>query len=180
MAILYKGAATTFRIVGLASANHHLFTIWNNTGSGLIVDVRDLSFQTDHTALSTAIAPIVQCARITAAPTGGNDVAKVARDTNFNSPSANVVLKGATASDGGAAAAITVGTLGARMWADFKSRMHSAVGQILFPDEYLIPPMAEADPIVLRAGEGLAITVIQAALVTDHYIVSCAWDERDS
>ncbi len=178
MATTYKGAVSTFRIVGLASANHNLFTIFNKTGSTKFIKLKRLTYQTDHTALLASVSPILHASRITALPTGGTVLTKVAFDSTLT-PDTDIEMMGATASDGGAATAITA-TAGTRMWADFKGRMHTAVGQILFPDENLIPGFCDVDPIILRASQGILVQVAQAALATDHYIVSCAFEETDS
>lgn len=178
MATTYKGAVSTFRIVGLASANHNLFTIFNKTGSSKFVKLKRLTVQSDHTAVLVTVAPVIQASRITTLPSGGTVMTKVPFDTSLTADT-NVELMQATASDGGAATTIT-STAGTRLWADFKGRMHTAVGQILFPDESLIPGFCDEDPIILRALEGINVQVVQAALTTDHYIVSCAWEETDS
>jgi len=178
MASTFKGAVSTFRIVGLASANHNLFTIFNKTGSTKFVKLKRLTYQTDHTAVLITVAPIIHASRITAIPTGGTVMTKVAFDTTLTADT-NIEMMQATASDGGAASTITA-TAGTRMWADFKGRIHTAVGQILFLDENLIPGFCDTDPIILRAAQGILVQVVQAALTTDHYVVSCAWEETDS
>ncbi len=171
----YRGMVTTFRTIGLASANHNLFTIWNKTGSTKLIAVRRLSFLTDATGALATVAPVVQVSRITALPTGGTVLTPVAFDTALTHDT-NCEAMGATASDGGAATTIT-STAGTRAWADLKMRLHTAVGQVLFPDEYLIPQFCDREPIILRAAEGLQVQMVQAALTTDHYVVSCAFDE---
>ncbi len=178
MAVTFKGAISTFRTVGLASANHNLFSIFNKTGSTKFIKLKRLTFQNDHTAVLITVSPIVHATRITAVPTGGTVVTKVAFDSTLTADT-NVEMMQATASDGGAATTITA-TAGTRMWAGFKGRMHTAVGQILFPDETLIPFFCDVDPIILRAGQGILVTAVQAALITDHYVVNCAWEETDS
>lgn len=178
MATTYKGSLTTPRIVGLASANHNLFTIFNKSGSTKFVKLKRLTFQAEHTAAVTTVAPVVHASRITALPTGGTVLTKVPFDTALTAD-ANIELMAATASDGGAATAIAA-TAGARLWGDFKSRAHTAVGQFLYPDEALIPGFCDVDPIILRALQGILVQVVQAAVITDHYLVSCAWEETDS
>jgi len=178
MATTYKGAISTFRIVGLASVNHNLFSIFNKTGSTKFIKLKRLTLQTDYTAVLITVSPIVHATRITAVPTGGTVVAKVPFDSTLTAD-ANIEMMQATAADGGAATAITA-TAGTRLWSGFKGRMHTAVGQILMPDETLIPFFCDVDPIILRAGQGILVTTVQAALVTDHYVVNCSWEETDS
>lgn len=178
MATTFKGAVSTFRIVGLATANHNLFTIFNKTGSTKFIKLKRLTIQTEATAVLATVAPIVHATRITALPTGGTVITKVPFDSTLTAD-ANIEMMQATASDGGAATTITA-TAGTRLWASFKSRIHTAVGQILFPDEPLIPFFCDVDPIILRASQGILVQAVQASLTTDHYIVNCAFEETDS
>jgi hypothetical protein len=178
VATTYKGAVSTFRTAGLASANHNIFTIFNKTGSAKFVKLKRLTVQTEATAVLITVAPIIVASRITTLPTGGTVLTKVPYDTTLTAD-ANVELMGATASDGGAASTIT-STAGTRLWAAFKSRLHTAVGQVLMFEQNLIPDFCDVDPIILRATQGINVQVVQAALTTDHYIVTCAWEETDS
>jgi len=171
----YRGMVTSFRTIGLASANHNLFTIFNKTGSTKLLAIRRLTIVTDATAVLTSVAPVVQVSRITTLPTGGTVLTPVDFDTSLTHDT-NCEAMGATASDGGAATTIT-STAGTRAWAQLKMRMHTAVGQILMPAESLIPLYCDRQPIILRALEGLNVQVVQAALTTDHYVVCCAFDE---
>lgn len=173
----YRGMVAAFRTLGLASANHNIFTLFNKTGSTKLVAVRRMTLQTDDTVASLALAPVVKTFRITAIPTGGTVLTGVSFDTSLTHDT-NVEAMGATASDGGAATTITAtANPTSAAWTGFKSRQATAVGQILYPDEPLIPIICENNPIILRASEGLLIRVVDAALTTSHYLVNCAFDE---
>jgi len=171
----YRGIVASFRTLGLASAGHNIFTIFNKTGSTKLLAIRRLTVQFEDTAASLAIAPTVKTSRITALPTGGTVLTPVAMDTALTHD-ANCEFMGATASDGGVATAI-VSTAGTYGWSDFKSRQATAVGQILFPDENLIPGLCESSPIILRALQGLNVQITVASLTTSHYLVNCAFEE---
>lgn len=176
MAILYKGLLSTFRTLGVASANHNVFTLWNKTGSTRIAMVERLVIQVDDSGVLTSVSPPIIAARISALPTGGTVLTPVARDSNLTHDT-NIEAMGATASDGGTGTTITA-TAGTRAWTQFKMRAATAVGQYLFPDESMLPKICETDPFVLRAGEGVVVQVVAASVTTAHYIVNCAYREE--
>jgi len=179
MTSLFKGTASSFRTLGNATALQNLFSIENAVGSTVLLGVRRLTIQMDATAALIAVASQFKTSRPTTFPTGGTVLTKVAFDTTLTS-SASVVARGATASDAGAAAAITA-TAGAVGWHQFAMRMHTLAGQVILEDESLIPSLCENDPIVLRAGQALLVQIVQAAAAnnaaTNHHVVNCAWEE---
>lgn len=179
MATTYKGEASSFRTLGNAASPQNLFSIENAAGSTVLVAVRRMSIQMDATAVLTAVGTQMKTSRPSALPTGGTTLTKVSRDTSLTT-SGSVVLRGATASDGGAATAITA-TAGSTAWHQFVMRMHTLVGQVLMDDEALIPALSADDPVILRANEALVVQAINATAAnnaaTNHYIINCAWDE---
>lgn len=179
MATTYKGEAASFRTLGNAASPQNLFSIENAAGSTVIIALRRLSIQMDQTVVLAAVATQFKTSRPAALPTGGTTLAKVTRDSALSS-SASVVLRGATASDGGAATAITA-TGGSTAWHQFAMRIHTLVGQILMDDEPLIPHLSEDDPVILRANEALIVQAVNVTpannKATDHYLINCAWDE---
>lgn len=179
MATTFKGEASSFRTLGNAASPQNLFSIENAAGSTVLVAVRRLSIQMDQTVVLAAVATQMKTSRPASLPTGGTTLTKVSRDTALTT-SGSVVLRGATASDGGAATAIT-GTAGSVAWHQFVMRMHTLVGQVLMDDEPLIPALAADDPVILRAGEALLVQAVNTTpannKATDHYIINCAWDE---
>lgn len=175
----YKGTFSSFRTLGNAATPQNIFTISNTTGSSVLVAVRRLTVQMDATVVLTAVAPQLQLSRVSSAPTGGTVLTDVAFDTSL-SGSANVEARGATASDGGAATAITA-TAGTTLWQQYNFRLHTAVGQVLTPDNGLIPDLCQDDPVILRANEHLLVQVVAAAAAsnaaTNHYIVQAMFEE---
>lgn len=172
----FKGTATSFRTAGLASTNHIVFSIENASGSTILLAVRRLSIQIDDTGVLTTVAPVVRTYRSSTASAAGTTLAKVQFDTSLTS-SASVVVRGATASDGGAASAITNGGTLTPMWTQFKMRAATAVGQYLFDDEPMIPLLSADDPVILRAAQALIVRMEQASVTTAHYIVNCMFEE---
>lgn len=174
--VSYRGGAGTFRTLGAAALLHNLFTIENAAGSSVLVAVTKINFRMDATAVLTDVVPFVKLSRPTALPTGGTVLTKATRDTALTS-SASVVCRGATASDGGAATAITA-TQGAMFKADGGMRMHTLVGQVLLDQTDLC---SADNPIILRAGEALLVCVDAAATTSDpatnHWQVSAVWEE---
>jgi hypothetical protein len=179
MAVSYQGSAATFRIVGSAATPHTLFTIENTAGSAVVVRIRRLVVQLDATVALTAVMPLVKTSRAAAIPTGGTVLAKGKFDTAQTS-AANVILRSATASDGGVATAITA-TPGDIMWQQYCMRLHTAVGQVLSSDNPLLPTLIETYPVLLAANQAIMCQVVAAAgtsnPATNHWYVQCMWEE---
>lgn len=169
-------SAASFRILGSAGTAHNLFTILN-TGATRVVTVRRLIMQMDATAVLTTFMPLVKTCRIAAA-SGGTVLTKV--DWGATASHAEIVVRGANASDGGAATAITA-TPGATLWQQYGMRMHTNVGQVQGIDNNVLSAIAENYPVRLGSGEGLLVHIVAAAgtsnPATNHYFVQCAWEE---
>ncbi|MDQ3706621.1 MAG: hypothetical protein M3437_15655 [Chloroflexota bacterium] len=172
-------AVTSFRTIGAAALTQNLFSLENAAGSSLLVAVRRISVQLDATAVLTAVAPSIKVSRITTLPTGGTALGKVPFDS-ADASNASVVARGATASDGGAATAITA-TLGTPLWSQLTMRLHTAVGQVLMDDESVIPALSENTPVILRAGQALLVQVVAAATTsnpnTNHWLINAMFEE---
>jgi hypothetical protein len=170
------GMASSFRILGNAAALHNVFSIENSVGSAVLVSVKKISIELDATAVLTANMPLVKLSRPTALPTGGTALSKGVTDST-KSTSASVIVRGANASDGGAATAITA-TAGTMLRADYIMRLHTAVGQVLSPPHDLI---TDGSPIILRANEALLIVVDGLVTTgnpaTNHWQVDIVWEE---
>jgi hypothetical protein len=168
---------SSFRIAGLASANHNCFYVANLAASTVLMGVRRLTVQMDNTGAVTTVSPTFMVYKTTTLPTGGTDSTKFLFDSNDTS-NTNCVARGATASEGGAANAITwTAPAGTPGWRQFHMRMHTLVGQVLTRDESLIPIVCQDDPIVLRAGQALAIQVNIASQTTASYVFNAMWEE---
>lgn len=177
----YKGMASTFRIPGRAATTQNLFTISNTTGSAVLVALRRLSIQQDPAAVvNISWANQFKTSRLTGAPTNGTTLTKVPFDTGLSS-AANVILNGDASADGTSSASALTMTAGSIGWHQFANRLHTAVGQILLEDEALIPTLSDDDPIILRAGEHLGVSVLANATTangaTVMYLVNCVWEE---
>lgn len=180
---LFTGLTTTFRTLGNAATTHTLFTLENTAGSARIITVRRLLVQLDATALLSAVMPQVKTSRTSGLPSAGTTLAKGTFDTAQSSV-ANVVARGATASDGGGATAITA-TPGDIHWQQYCMRMHSVVGQVLAPDNNLLPQLLEnpsLPPFLIRANEAIMVQVIAVVgtsnPATNNWFVSCCWEEN--
>jgi hypothetical protein len=103
----------------------------------------------------------------------------VALDTGLTS-NASVVCRGATASHGGAATAITA-TAGTTAWHRYALRLHTAVGEVIPDDGDLLPEIMDSTPLILRANQSLLVQVINVTAAsnaaTNHYVVKALWEE---
>ena len=169
-------SAASFRILGTAATPHNLLTI-ENTDATVVVTIRDIMVQLDATAVLTAVMPLVKVSRATAVPTGGTTLTKAQFDTN-NASDAQIIVRGATASDGGVATAITA-TASAALWQEYQMRLHTAVGQVLSPPSRM--PTLLDKSLVLRQNEALLVQVVASAgtsnPATNHWSVCVTWDE---
>ena len=177
----FKGIAATFRTLGSAAVPQNIFTIENLVGSGKLVFLRGLYLLTDMTAVLLTAACQVDVSRTTAIPTGGTVLTKAALDTALSS-NANIILRGATASDGGAATAITATAAAGYLFRNFIARQATAVGQVQqpFPTELLHRVLYETDSLLLREGQAIVVQITGTAAsnaATNHYILVCVWDE---
>lgn len=169
-------SAASFRILGTAATPHNLLTI-ENTDATVVVTIRDIMVQLDATAVLTAVMPLVKVSRATAVPTGGTTLTKAQFDTN-NASDAQIIVRGANASDGGVATAITA-TASAALWQEYQMRLHTAVGQVLSPPSRM--PTLLDKSLVLRQNEALLVQVVASAgtsnPATNHWSVCVTWDE---
>lgn len=179
MATTFLGCCSTFRTLGTAATPHNLFTFQNTAGSAVIASIKSLVVQLDATAALTAVMPQIKTSRLGAAPTGGTTLVKVPLDTNLTSAS-NIILSGATASDGGVATAITA-TAADTIWQQYGFRLHTAVGQVLALDNPVLPVICDTYPLILRAGQFLLVQIVATAgtsnPATNHWFASCMWEE---
>jgi hypothetical protein len=170
-------SAASFRTVGSAATPQNLLTI-ENIDATKLVTVRAIILQMDATAVLTAVMPLNKLSRATAVPTGGTTLNKAQFDTS-NASNANTIVRGGTASDGGALTAITA-TAGTTLWQEYGMRMHTVVGQVLAPVSYL-PKIIDTKNLILRQNQALLVQVVAAAgtsnPATNHYSVCVVWDE---
>lgn len=177
----FKGMATSFRTPGRAATTQNIFSIYNTTGSSVLVAVRRISIQMDATAVLISVAKQIKTTRQTTAPTNGTSLTKVPFDSALSS-AANVEVRGDASADGTLSGTTLTATPSANIgWSQFVMRMHTAVGQVILDDNPCVPTLCEDDPVILRANEGLLIGVVATATTsnpaTDHMIVNCMFEE---
>jgi hypothetical protein len=172
-------SAATFRQIGNAATTQNLFTI-ENIDSVKLVYIRRLIVQMDATVVLVAVMPLIKTSRATGVPTGGTVLSKALFDT-ANSSNANTICRGSTASDGGANSGPTA-TPGTILWEQFGMRIHTAVGQILAPDNYSLPVIVDVQNFILRQNEALLVAIVAAVgtsnPATNHYFTQCVWEEN--
>jgi hypothetical protein len=179
--VSFCGCAATWRTLGSAASPQPLFSIENQAGSAVIVGVSKLTVEMDTTVALLTLAAEFQTYRPTSIASGGTVLTKGSIDTALTS-NASVVLRGATASDGGAATAITAAAPATNpMWHQYAARANTLVATMV-PDDYNMLPadIADVDWVPVRAGESLAVRVIGTATnnpATNHYVVKCAFFE---
>jgi hypothetical protein len=124
--------------------------------------------------------PQVKLSRATGVPTGGTVLTKGLFDTTAAS-NANTIVRCATASDGGAATAITA-TAGTTLWQQYTMRMHTVVGQVLGVDGNVAPTLVDTQNLVLRQNEAALVQVVASAgasnPATNFWLVNLVWEEN--
>lgn len=174
----FVGRSSTFRIPGIAgTTGQRLFSMFNAAASPVIVDLETVAFDVYQTAARVVEPPIARLYRVTAAPTGGSALPKVAMDTSLTSSASVALLQGATAEK--TASAITATLAAANlMTQEPVARALTLVGYEQYDRTEFIN---DARPVVLRAGEGVALaldyTVATSNPVTDMYTVTVRWVE---
>ena len=173
-------SAATFRQVGNAATTQNLLTI-ENIDATKLVTIRRVVFQMDATAALAAVMPIIRTQRTSGVPTGGTTLAKAQWDT-ANGSNANTIVRSATATDGGANSGPTATPDAAQLvWQQYGMRLHTAVGQVLGPDNSQLPGLADTQNFILRQNQALVVGVIATIgtsnPATNHYFVEVVWQE---
>lgn len=166
---------SSFRTLGDTVATQNILSIANPLGSVCIVAVRSLNFMSETLVALLTIASQVKSCRSTNTPSGGTVIVPVKYQTCF--PDCTAIVRGATASDGGGATAITA-TAGATLWGQFLDRPATAVGNIQHLNYNLIPDVgADLRQILLYPGEALLVQTVGAIPATTHMVVNVGWME---
>lgn len=174
----YRGRACSFRQLGIAgTAGQKLATIFNAVGSTVIVDVELMTLDVSQTAARVVAPPLIRTHKITALPTGGTALTKIASDSSLTSSASVTMLQG-TASDGGAATAITA-----------TPAANTIVNQEVAPRALTLTGYEQFDRLewfntyawTLRAGEGLLLnldySVATSNPITDNWNMQFLWSE---
>jgi hypothetical protein len=173
--VAYAGSVATFRTPGNAATTQILATVEMPANTTRLARVVGLEFGQDATAVLTSVAGVVRLSRTTAMPTGGTVLPLVPADKGLLPGVA--VVRGATASDGGAATPITVSLDTSAASSALLMRLHTAVGQVLRQPADLLPTAG----FVLRAGEAAAIHIVAPGgtsnPATNHYLVRVTLEE---
>jgi hypothetical protein len=178
----YQGRTSSFRIPGRAgTTGQKIFSIYNTTGSGLLVQLNEVHVHTTSTVIKavTVLPPVVRLYRVTAAPTNGTAAVKSPKDSAQSSSASVAVLFDASADGTNSATALTATLTTSVITQQFAGRMITAagfdvtlkMGLLDGPDEY----------VLLREGEGV-VAMLDYVLatqnpVTDMWIVSADWTE---
>lgn len=177
MAVTFTGGVQVPAILGNGSLTQHLFSIENQIGSRVDVDVRQLLCQIDAIAALTSVTSQIKASRGVSI-SGGVVLDKSKFDT-LETSDPFVIIRSAM----GEGAPITA-TQGTTIWQAYASRMHTAAEQSLGVDARVLPKLAVSDTwdMKLRPGESLLITVVSAAVttnatLTNNWNIDCAWEE---
>lgn len=180
--ISYRGRACSFRIPGRAgTAGQNLFSIHNATASAVLVDVERLTVDFVCTVVKavTVLPPAMRMYRVTALPTNGTAVTKVARDTSLSSSASLTVLQDASA-DGTSSATTLTATIPASnvLSQVYAPRLITAAGYEIL-DTF---PFLEGEQLItLRPLEGLVIRLDYTAAtqnpITDMWLCDARWTE---
>jgi len=149
----------TFRTIASAAVNHNLLTIENTTGSAVLLAIQELVMEIQVTAVTAMlVAAEARLFRTTTAPTGGTILTAHPNDTGGPAVPANIVLRGATASDGGVATAITLAAPATNpISSQAVDKIITGVGQWNTDEAPLILTLAPA--LILRAGQAALVQV---------------------
>jgi hypothetical protein len=168
----FTGMVASFRFTGTAVANRALATIFNVTGSGVLLAVRQLVLITDATAILTLVRTL-SVSRITAAPTDGALGVPVGFDS-AQVHDASVEFRGAASADGtNVALTAPAGAVVGRR--TLTARPHKLDFQLLSPETTLIPDLY--DPGILAAGEGIVVTAVEAGNTSAHFLLQAVFAE---
>jgi hypothetical protein len=175
MAVTFRGGVQVPSIIGNDAVTQHLFSLENQIGSRVNVNVRRLSVQNDPLAVLTSVMPQVKASR--GVNISGGIFLDKSKLTTTETSDPFVKIRSAL----GEGAPITA-TQGDTIWQQFASRMHTVVEQVLAEDQSSLPRLVDTQNFKLRPGESLLMTVVGAttasnAALTNNWLVNCIWEE---
>lgn len=178
MAVTFTGGVQVPAMIGNDATTQHLFSIENQIGSRVDVDVRKLIVQMDAIAALATVTSQIKATRATGI-SGGVLLDKAKFSTTETS---DPFVKIRSAMGEGAPIAATMGTT--VVWQQLAPRMHTAAEQSLALDQLVLPKLVESSSFdfKLKPGESLLISVVGAAVTTNaalttNWLVDCAWEE---
>jgi hypothetical protein len=180
----FKGRASTYRAPGRA-ATQDIFALWNQTGSGVIVDVQRITVDVVGTVVKNPItveAPLVRLVGITAIPTGGQTMvtAKTSLDTALTSANNVIPYQDATADRALiAGGGLTINPI-VIISEEYGPRViATAVGQE--QSDCITFLGHSCTPVTLQVGVGIGVRVDIGSAgtnpATDLWTVTCEWLE---
>lgn len=179
--VTYKGRGASFQIPGRAgTAGQKLMSIFNAAGSNVIVDVATVLLDLNSTAAKTVQGPAIRLYKVTAAPTNGAAVTKMAEDSTLTSNTNVTLLQDASSDNTGATTALTSTLTAGQVWTQtYPSQLYTVVGFAPFDTHRFLP--GEEEFITLNAGEGMVTmldyTVATANPTTERWVVDIRWLE---
>ena len=183
----FVGRGASFKIAGNGTTSQqNLLTLYNGAAATVFVSVNRITVDLLTTAAAgiapSVVVPVVRVRRLTAAPSGGTALTKVARGDSAQTSNASITLLGGSSADAGTASAITATNQGV-MAQKFSPRL-LVVGTsatTLYEPVDTIPFFYGEPDIMLKTGEGLMISleghVAAGNPTTNFWIVENDWDE---
>lgn len=171
-----KAMASSFRVVGSGAAGQVFATLFNKTGSGVIVVVRRLTVQNDFVS-NTGTVRVFAASRLTTAPATGTLITPTLFDTS-GTHSASVEFRSGASADGTASAITAPAIAPAFRQIEWRGAEAPPIaGQLLMDDQPLVPLLAGDDPVILAEGEGISAYMIDVQSASMHTVINCFWEE---
>lgn len=175
MAFSFNGAAPGLIALGNDATTQNIYALTNKVGSRVNVYIRNAKVDLDPIAALATVTPVVKISRATAI-SGGAILSSSAYDTTQSSSSSveirTPVLDGFP---------ITA-TPGNTIWQKYCGRMHTAVEQVLYFDQKILPKLVKSQSFIVRPGESVLFQVVGAATTSNarlanYWYVNCQWEE---
>jgi hypothetical protein len=175
MAVTFRGGVQVPVMLGKDAVTQHIFSLENQIGSRVDVNVRRISIQNDPVAALTSVMPQVKASRGVSI-SGGILLDKAALTTTETSDPF-VKIRSAL----GEGSHITA-TQGDTIWQHYTSRLHTAVEQVIGDDQSVLPRLIDTQNFKLRPGQSLLVSVVGAtvasnAALANNWLVNCLWEE---
>jgi hypothetical protein len=179
--VTYDGRAATFRIPGRAgTTGQKIMSIFNATGSSVLVDVERITIDTAFTVIkAVTVLPLsIRLYRTTVLPTNGSAITKVPQDTSQTS-SSSVTLLGDASADGTSSATALTATPSGILRQVFAPRLITAAGYEMLDTFTFFD--TDSSRMTLRALEGIVVvldyTLATQNPTTDMWVVDIKWSE---
>jgi len=169
----FRGAGSTFRIPGVTTTAHNLWSIENAAGSTILVALKKLHLYVVNTAVSAlVINPALF--RLTTLPTGGTPFTKTSVDPRDAASNASVVVRGGASVDGTAGTVITATAAGQRLTSALLPVM---VTSGVYPATVIDMLEGMDGEFLLGASQSYLLQIPGGSNTAFHYIVNCEWEE---